>query len=117
LAFDLSGILTVVVDSIIPFLELMAVSIILAGGFWAIATLVRAHNPMQARTEFSHSLLLGLDFTIGADMLKLAVAPNLSAVILAAGVTSIRIALTLTLLREQPREVQYQSKSTQVISK
>jgi uncharacterized membrane protein len=116
-AFDLSGILTVVVSSVIPFLELVAVSIILGGGLWTIATLVRAHNSMQARREFSHSLLLGLDFTIGADMLKLAIAPNVSAVILAAGVTSIRIALTLTLLREQPAEAQYQSQSTQAISK
>jgi uncharacterized membrane protein len=53
-----------------------------------------------ARHEFSHALLLGLDFTIGADTLKLAAAPDLSSAALAAGVTAVRIALTFTLLRE-----------------
>ncbi len=66
---------------------------------------VRRHDAAQARHEFSHALLLGLDFTIGADMLKLTVAPDLSAAALAAGVTAVRIALTLTLLREQRQAI------------
>lgn len=78
----------------------MAAAIILGGGVWALATLIRRLDAGQARHEFSHALLLGLDFTIGADMLKLAAAPDLSSAALAAGVTGVRIGLTLTLLRE-----------------
>lgn len=89
-----------ILDPIISFLELVAASIILGGGVWALSTLVRRYDAAQARHEFSQALLLGLDFTIGADMLKLAAAPDLSAAALAAGVTAVRIALTLTLLRE-----------------
>jgi uncharacterized membrane protein len=61
---------------------------------------MRRRDASQARHEFSHALLLGLDFTIGADMLKLSVAPDPLAAALAAGVTAVRIALMLTLLRE-----------------
>ncbi len=89
-----------ILDPIISFLELVAAAIILGGGAWALATLVRRRHAEQASHEFSRALLLGLDFTIGADMLKLTVAPDLSATALAAGVTAVRIALTLTLLRE-----------------
>lgn len=89
-----------ILDPIISFLELVGAAIILGGGAWTLAILVRRHDAEQARHEFSRALLLGLDFTIGADMLKLAVAPDLSAAALAAGVTGVRIALTLTLLRE-----------------
>jgi len=74
-----------VLDPVILFLELVAAAIILGGGVWAVATLVRRRDASEARHEFSHALLLGLDFTIGADMLKLAVAPDLSAAALAAG--------------------------------
>ncbi len=74
-----------VIDPVILFLELVAASIILCGGVWAVATLGRRRNAAQARHEFSHALLLGLDFTIGADMLKLAAAPDLSAAALAGG--------------------------------
>ncbi|HXQ93123.1 MAG TPA: DUF1622 domain-containing protein [Nitrososphaerales archaeon] len=62
---------------------------------------MQRRDAAEARHQFSHALLLGLDFIIGADMLKLAIAPDLSAAALAAGVTAVRIALTLTLLREQ----------------
>lgn len=96
MAIELGGIL----DPVILFLELVAAMIILGGGVWALATLARHRDAAQARHEFSHALLLGLDFTIGADVLKLAAAPDLSAAALAAGVTAVRIALTLTLLRE-----------------
>jgi len=89
-----------VTGPVILFLELVAASIILGGGVWALIKLSRVHDAAVARHEFSHALLLGLDFTIGADMLKLAAAPDLSAAALAAGVTAVRIALTLTLLRE-----------------
>jgi uncharacterized membrane protein len=100
-AIDLTGLLTTVLDSVIPFLELVAALIILGGGVWALTVFARRRDVGQSRREFSHTLLLGLDFTIGADMLKLAVAPDLSAAALAAGVTAVRIALTLTLLREE----------------
>jgi uncharacterized membrane protein len=100
-SIDLSGVLSAVLGSIIPFLELVAAFVILGGGVWALTIFVRHHDAPESRREFSQALLLGLDFTIGADMLKLAVAPDLSAAALAAGVTAVRIALTLTLLREQ----------------
>ena len=89
-----------VFDPVISVLELSAASIILGGGVWSLINLARRRDAAQARYEFSHALLLGLDFTIGADMLKLAVAPDLLSVALAAGVAAVRIALTLTLLRE-----------------
>ncbi len=89
-----------ILDPIIISLELVAAAIILGGGSRALATLVRVRDAEVARHEFSRALLLGLDFTIGADMLKLAVAPDLSAAALAAGVTAVRIALTLSLMRE-----------------
>jgi len=100
-AIDLTSVLTTVLDSVIPFLELVAALIILGGGVWALTVFARRRDAGQSRREFSHMLLLGLDFTIGADMLKLAAAPDLSAAALAAGVTAVRIALTLTLLREE----------------
>jgi len=100
-AIDLTVVLTTVLDSVIPFLELVAALIILSGGVWALTVFARRRDAAQSRREFSHALLLGLDFTIGADMLKLAAAPDLSAAALAAGVTAVRIALTLTLLREE----------------
>ena len=101
MAIDLGGVLTAVLDQVIPFLELVAALIILGGGVWALVIFARRRDDAQARHDFSHALLLGLDFTIGADMLKLAEAPDLSAAALAAGVTAVRIALTLTLLREE----------------
>jgi uncharacterized membrane protein len=89
-----------VFDPVISLLELLAASIIIGGGIWSLVNLARRRDAAQARYEFSHALLLGLDFTIGADMLKLAIAPDLLSGALAAGVTKVRIALTLTLLRE-----------------
>jgi uncharacterized membrane protein len=89
-----------ILDPVIIFLELVAASIILGGSAWSIVTLISRRDPEQARHQFSRALLLGLDFTIGADILKLAAAPDLSAAALAAGVTAVRIALTLTLMRE-----------------
>jgi uncharacterized membrane protein len=91
-----------VLDPIIVFLEIVAALIILGRGIWALTTLVRRRDAMLARHEFSQALLLGLDFTIGADMLKLAVVPDLTSAALAAGVAGVRIALTLTLMREAP---------------
>jgi uncharacterized membrane protein len=85
---------------VIPLLEAGAALVILGGGVWALATLARRRGAAEARHQFSYALLLALDFTIGADMLKLAAAPDLSAAALAAGVTGVRIALTLTILLE-----------------
>jgi uncharacterized membrane protein len=98
---DLLDILAALDAWVIPLLELIALAIILGGGFWTITTLIRSRDTAKARQQFSHSLLLGLDFTIGSDVLRLAIAPNLTAAATAAVVTGVRIALTFTLLKEQ----------------
>lgn len=82
-------------------LEAVAAIIIVSGGAAAIGVLVRARDATQARHAMSQMLLLALDFTIGADILKGVAAPaDLSAVAVVAVVVLIRLALTFALQRE-----------------
>ena len=61
-----------------------------------------AHRPL--RHEFGRSLLLALDFTIGSDMLRVALAPTFEAVAIAGLVVIVRTVLTLVLEYELKRE-------------
>lgn len=79
-------------------LELLAAATIVAGAIWALVSLRQGLS--RARSRISQSLLLALDFTIGADVLKVAVAPNMDDVLIVGAIVLIRIALTFTLVWE-----------------
>ena len=86
---------------VILLLEAVAALLIVGGGVAAISVLVQRRDPARARHAMSHMLLLALDFTIGADILKgLGTQPELAAVAAVAVVVVIRIALTFALQRE-----------------
>lgn len=93
-------------------LEGAAGAIILVGAVKALAQFARhALEPVDeierrlgVRHNFGRNLLLALDFTIGADLLKVASAPSLEAVTIAGLVVLVRIALTLVLQFELARE-------------
>jgi uncharacterized membrane protein len=81
-------------------LELGALAVIVGGGAWALAKLARRRDLRGARQAFSQALLFALDFTIGADILKVAAAPDLATVAVVGAVVAVRIALTFALLWE-----------------
>lgn len=88
-------------DAGILVLEGVAAALIVGGAVWAIWNLARWRDPSRARHAMSHMLLLALDFTIGADILKGVSAPaDLTAAGVLAVVVVIRIMLTFTLQRE-----------------
>jgi uncharacterized membrane protein len=71
------------------------------GALAALAVLARARDPARARRAMSQMLLLALDFTIGADILKsVGAPPDLTSVEIVAVVAFIRIVLTFALQRE-----------------
>jgi uncharacterized membrane protein len=71
------------------------------GAIAALAVLARARDVARARRAMSQMLLLALDFTIGADILKgVGAPPDLTAVEIVAVVAFIRIVLTFALQRE-----------------
>ena len=59
-------------------------------------------GPYAVHLEFGRALLLALDFTIGSDVLKLAITPTLQDVSIAAVVVGVRAVLTL---RSEERRV------------
>ena len=81
-------------------LEAASTLTILAGAGLAIVALARRLGITQARHAFSNAILLALDFAIGADIVKVAANPELSAVLVVGGVVAIRIALTLVIVWE-----------------
>lgn len=91
---------------IILALEAVAALLIVGGAAAAISVLVRGRDPARARHAMSHMLLLALDFTIGADILKGVATPrDLASVEVVAVVVLIRIGLTFALQRElRPRD-------------
>ena len=70
----------------------------------AIVMLARRRGVTQARHALSNTILLALDFAIGADIVKVAANPELSTVLVVGGVVAIRIALTLVIVWELRRE-------------
>ena len=73
----------------------------MGGAVAALAVLARERDPTRARRAMSQMLLLALDFTIGADILKgVAAPPDLVTVEVVAVVAFIRIVLTFALQRE-----------------
>jgi uncharacterized membrane protein len=86
---------------------LAAVAIVVGVGLLAYG-LFRRERPGHVRQRFANALMLALDFTIGADLLKVAIAPDLRSVAVVGGVVAIRIAMSLALLwemRQERREV------------
>ena len=57
-------------------------------------------GPYAIHLEFARSLLLALDFTIGSDVLKLAITPTFQDVSVAAVVVGVRAVLTLLIRYE-----------------
>jgi uncharacterized membrane protein len=85
-------------------LEAASTLTILGGAGLAILLLARRRGITQARHALSDSILLALDFAIGADIVKVAANPELSTVFVVGGVVAIRIALTLVIVWELRRE-------------
>lgn len=85
-------------------LEAASTLTILSGAGLAVLTLARRRGITQARHALSDTILLALDFAIGADIIKVAANPELSTVFVVGGVVAIRIALTLVIVWELRRE-------------
>ena len=100
------------VGGVVVALEAAAALVILVAGAKAfvgfLARTVRAghghaaHKPL--RHDFGRSLLLALDFAIGSDMLRVALAPSLEGVAIAGLVVLVRTVLTLVLEYELKKE-------------
>lgn len=101
------------VGAVVLALEAAAALVILVAGAQALAGFTArilrrgrsgevAHRAL--RHDFGRSLLLALDFTLGADVLKVALAPGWEAVGLAGAVVLVRTVLTLVLEHEVARE-------------
>ena len=85
-------------------LEAASTVTILGGAGLAVLTLARRQGITQARHALSDTILLALDFAIGADIIKVAANPELATVFVVGGVVAIRIALTLVIVWELRRE-------------
>lgn len=87
-------------------LEAVVLALILWAAALAVVDLVRTrrrHEPRGTdgvRQRFGRHLLLALDFAIGSDVLKVAVAPTLEAAAIAALVVLVRVVLTFALEHE-----------------
>ena len=84
-------------------LEAASTVTILGGAGLAVVTLARGRGITQARHAVSNTILLALDFAIGADIVKVAANPEISTVLVVGGVVAIRIALTLVIVWELRR--------------
>jgi uncharacterized membrane protein/biotin operon repressor len=88
-------------------LEAVAAVLIVGGGAGALRVLMQVRDPARARRTMSQMLLLALDFTIGADILKGASSPpDLASVEVVAIVALIRVLLTFALQREIAERVE-----------
>ncbi len=85
-------------------LEAASAVTIIGGAGLAIWALARRRGLTEARHALSNAILLALDFAIGADIIKVAATPELSTVLVVAGVVATRIALTLLIVWELRRE-------------
>lgn len=100
------------VGGVVVALEAAAALVILVAGARAfvgfVARTVRsveghaAHRPL--RHEFGRSLLLALDFAIGSDVLRVALAPSFQGVAMAGLVVVVRTVLTVVLEYELGKE-------------
>lgn len=112
MAPDLHAAFDSAMGGIVLGLEAAAAFIILVAGLRALGGFVLATfrptpGPSASRSlrhEFGRSLLLALDFTIGSDLLRVALAPTWESVGLAGLVVLVRIALTLVLEYELGKE-------------
>lgn len=94
--------------------EVAAAAVILVGAVQAIWTFVRrlvrgcceSRDMMRARIRLGHSLSLALEFLIGADILKTAVAPSWDEIGQLAAIIGVRTVLNFFLHRELDHELQ-----------
>lgn len=89
-------------------LEAAAAIVILVAGVRALVRFLghllhRTPMPEVERRRFARGLLLGLDFTIGSDVLKIALRPTMESVLVVALVVLVRTVLTLVLEYELRR--------------
>lgn len=93
--------------------EVAAAAVILVGALQAIWTFARklikgcceSHEMMRARIKLGHSLSLALEFLIGADILKTAVAPTWDEIGQLAAIIGVRTVLNFFLHRELEHEL------------
>ena len=98
-------------DAVAISLEVAAALVIVIAGARALIAFVpalvsrRMHNraPENLRHQFGRSLLLGLDFAIGADIVKIAIDPTFQAALVTGLVVLIRTVLTAVLELEVRR--------------
>lgn len=89
-------------------LEAAAAVVILVAGARALLGFLghlfrSTRMPESERRRFARGLLLGLDFTIGSDVLKLALSPTMDGVLVVALVVLVRTIMTLVLEYELRR--------------
>lgn len=102
---DVPAAFELAIEGAVLALEVAAAIVILFAGaralFSFLAQAVGRGSAVEAEERrFARALLLGLDFTIGSDVLKLAVSPTRDAVIVVGLVVLVRTALTLVLAYE-----------------
>jgi len=102
-----SDVLKAVVEYIAYIAEALAALIIAIGALKAIwsyiliiFTKADSHKSCQCRIQLGHSLSLALEFLIGADILKTAIAPSWSEIGQLAAIVAIRTILNFFLMWE-----------------
>jgi uncharacterized membrane protein len=103
-----TSIVTDVIDAVVPWVEAAGAAIIVAGGLVAVSRIVRVpfmrERPplvaLQIRLGLGMSLALGLEFLLGADILRTAVAPTWEEIGQLAAIAAIRTGLNFFLGRE-----------------
>ncbi len=93
-----------ILSTLARILQVAAAIIIAAGAVVSVATLVIHRSLRPARLSFAHALLYAFDFTIAADILKLAVVPDLRGAALIGAVVGVRVVMTALLLWEVRHE-------------
>ena len=97
---------------VVVFAETAAAFIIVAGALHALWIFIRRsllkarcyRDITMGRMKLGHSLLLGLDFLIGADILRTVVTPNWNDIGQLASIIAIRTVLNFFLMRELEQE-------------
>jgi uncharacterized membrane protein len=98
--------LTLLLHCVIPLVEACAATLIVVGILRTVVQHVReglqldTPHLQRQRSTLIHSLILGLEFQVAADVLKTAISPTLQEVTVLAALIALRTALGLLLERE-----------------
>ena len=98
--------LTLLINYAVPIVEACGAGTILLGVFRTVVRHARNRLHLDLtvlphlRSTLIHSLILGLEFQVAADVLKTAISPTLNQVLLLAALIGLRTALGLLLERE-----------------